>query len=122
MSVEKAYEKGQMTSVGSGSFGSAIRLDEPRVLEAVTGVNRRSLELAAAIYDMIAAVGYCLTPQMEMELSNRIANHVLGAEWPEAAKFYAASLQNISSQRTRPLISAHQPAEATTKEQRPGSL
>lgn len=80
-------------SDGSGS-GSAIRLDEPRVLEAVTGVNRRSLELAAAIYDMIAAVGYRLTPQMEMELSNRIANHVIGAEWPEAAKFYAASLQN----------------------------
>lgn len=77
----------------------AIRLDEPRVLDAVTGVNRRSLELAAAISDAIAAVGYRCTPMMEIELSNRIANHVLANEWPEAAKFYAASLPNTEISR-----------------------
>jgi hypothetical protein len=99
--TEKLAPAEDRSSAGAVAPGSAIRLDEHRVLEAVTGVNRRSRKLAASIYDMIAAVGYRLTPQIEMELSNRIANHVIGVEWPELAKFYAASFQNIAVSHAR---------------------
>lgn len=74
--------------------GWAIPFQDPRVLEAVTGVNRRSLELAIAISDAISAVGYNCTPQMEIEIGKRISNHIIGAEWPAAIQFYAASLPN----------------------------
>lgn len=68
-----------------------IELDDPRVLEALTGVNRRSLELSLAISSKIAVAGYQCTPQMEIEIGNQISNHIIAAEWPEAAKFYASS-------------------------------
>lgn len=65
---------------------SQLPLDHPLVVEALTGIRSRSLHLAFALND---ALDLKLTTDQELELANRIGNHTMAMEWPEAVKFHA---------------------------------
>ena len=62
-----------------------IPIDHPLVLESVTGIRKRALVLAQQINE---STGMKLSLDAEMELANRLGNHVLGEEWPAAQRFY----------------------------------